>query len=1688
MQSAFDFNHDMDDDDADDDINGFDSNAMGGIVVEEDDSDDDEDGDNNLSSTPMNPTTDDVPKKNKRLTFRSNLTSGFRAMMFPDENTNKHRQQQHQQRLISKKNHGILSYPFLNRITINFVDPTSTTSLAAATGTTQSVASPSSIETVPSDVPIGYYESFCNTFETNYCSTLQNVPIQLFRNGSKGIVNQLQVKTVCSEGGGLILWNNNETNKGGYNRERTRTADSAISDIDASDNSESFSTYGDDDHDVQSSNNSNSVGVEDWHLTPYCYVYFAACENIDHYRTKIKPSIQIFLSQLESTVPKSSSPPPPPTTTTTNSDSSNGTTGSTTAATTTASASSSTPSTTTQTTTTSNAASSGNTGTGTIPSNVNTTSGGAPASNINSASMNKCPPYVIIFVPTGDRSKALEELASPTKPTTATTRRQAVGTAIGSRFAAARRIMSAAGTTTATIGTSGTATTSASTTPSSTTSGSGTRMDGSTHSTGTAVTMSTTDADAGAANNASMVQDDSIVLEHGSIPGTGTSLSSSSSHSSSTTLHRLSRAEREVLRRLTNDFPNGNVCTLSTLTSQSNDGTEDDVSGPFKRIKAKAAAAAASSSLDAIQKAEWSTVMKCISNAIGQSFLQRCQRCDDELRRLDLALRRGNIVSTGSKTVSNDRTLFQWNYFYLVKESLAFTYEQMHLYEEAFLQYDELLAFVPNHQDGSMGTLKLNALADTDETTAATSEVASVVSAMIDDMEHDAVKAAVTSDGKDNTNTIDDDKDDLDDNYNPELDKLQEKQRKKLSVEMLTGNIKKFRQRLQRMSTTVQSDAVEEYILGRQITLLFHMHDPIRIIDRCNSFIQQFHQTKRRLILLEDSAKIKNTNGNMQQRTKQRLLELELWVLSFCWDVKESSKLLLDNTNRHAIFDINLLLRLLCELIEFASRRMKAAGQIMFDDDTTTATAVGDNIELFEQVQNAFSTPWLEQDTGMFDMAFIGTEQQQSIDQELLSDNGPFSFLDIAFSSLHSFREHYSALLQIVIQFHEMCRRFRFSAKFRMQLMDMYILQHKKGLAAEQLRSIVDLYGKERWDYCYFALIFRLASLEREVGTPIQYLTTLVRTFTEHTYKSAPSKPLQILFTDLVAVMEKSKAIKGCRFELAPLFSPIFSLNGLIVPKGMDRTLLKRVYTVGDVILISVTLTSFLPQAIEVDEIFISLVPFRVYVAALEDDYSLKPTDVFKVLRLPGPATVNPGENVFQLDWKPLASGQFIIAEMALRWKEVDFTYRARAMRRRPTIRVDIVPSEPTQRIVVTPKFLIPGHEQPMTISFSAGTDHVRVGSLKLHATPGLLFLDPISTSTDNVSWLTSLVTPLPSCLPGQTVTITVMVKSEIVGKSGDPQEPLLIKLSTRYTYANDDPGDGTSPLIDTSIEAKLPTMNQRIVAIKEYDIIPYGLGKALLNVSVLCNAPIPYTIKSWSVGLPKQLALSETTDMNESLRDMSIEYGEVVMLSFNCKVLLTTKEDDLKATTKLAEPFLCINLENEYGTNFAESMKLDNANRYVLVPRPPTDDTMTEIGALQVSINPSSTEGIVGVPVDFIVKIDKSTISTNLVEIMYRIVSSDSSWIICGQVDGVIKTQSLGDSDLTINFVAIPSLPGIITAFPSIQIFYRQGSTLYPLSIIITKPDILQQKQFKCISLSKHTSIAFPQSLPNRLSTSVSI
>ena len=109
------------------------------------------------------------------------------------------------------------------------------------------------------------YEKLTNIFEKEYKSTIRSVQHKNARTGEVNTIRSLPVRPVITMAGGKTECN---------------------SPINA----------------AWGASNSMLPGSDpsEWHNGPICHVYIAACENVDHYRTKVRPSLKAFVSQLES--------------------------------------------------------------------------------------------------------------------------------------------------------------------------------------------------------------------------------------------------------------------------------------------------------------------------------------------------------------------------------------------------------------------------------------------------------------------------------------------------------------------------------------------------------------------------------------------------------------------------------------------------------------------------------------------------------------------------------------------------------------------------------------------------------------------------------------------------------------------------------------------------------------------------------------------------------------------------------------------------------------------------------------------------------------------------------------------------------------------------------------------------------------------------------------------------------------------------------------------------------------------------------------------------------------------------------------------------------------------------------------------------------------------------------------------
>jgi hypothetical protein len=158
----------------------------------------------------------------------------------------------------------------------------------------------------------------------------------------------------------------------------------------------------------------------------------------------------------------------------------------------------------------------------------------------------------------------------------------------------------------------------------------------------------------------------------------------------SVALTLLSKTEQKVYKKIVAEFPNNKACVLSTISLDVSNENKSNPNGV------------------AIRTQEWNTFNRFLDAVVVNGFIDRFRRYKDELKRLDA---QRAIAATAAKNPqgsgigNNVRSLqqshkpnpyaFNLGHFFLVKENSAFTYEQMQLFAEIILQYDEFRLYMP---------------------------------------------------------------------------------------------------------------------------------------------------------------------------------------------------------------------------------------------------------------------------------------------------------------------------------------------------------------------------------------------------------------------------------------------------------------------------------------------------------------------------------------------------------------------------------------------------------------------------------------------------------------------------------------------------------------------------------------------------------------------------------------------------------------------------------------------------------------------------------------------------------------------------------------------------------------------------------------------------------------------------------
>jgi hypothetical protein len=856
--------------------------------------------------------------------------------------------------------------------------------------------------------------------------------------------------------------------------------------------------------------------------------------------------------------------------------------------------------------------------------------------------------------------------------------------------------------------------------------------------------------------------------------------------------------------------------------------------------------------------------------------------------------------------------------------------------------------------------------------------------------------------------------------------------------------------------THLELDAVapvlEQYVFSREVALLFKIGDPVAVVERSLAFVNAMFQFKGRQVAACDG-----------EEQHLRRIDTERWAFGFCWDLKRASQnlLVLDSTvptTDQSSAEGTRFARQICSLLEFARARLLHLRRLEL-------------VKVVEKRTDSIVFPnALEWKPYQVPNSPISISLSDEPLPELAKD-----FLEQCLVSATNFDKNYLGFMYTLVAANQMARRHRTAARRRQEIAEILLQRGDKTHAARAFKIIADSFSNDNWDGSSFVFLFRLAVIQRDLCTPEEYLRTLIRCFSHRSSSIAPIEALNVLQEDMVGIITRRVDSTSDSFgytTTAPsMFSTVMTFvdaDSLATSKSEDK-LNKRLVNVGETTSVFVALRSFLPHEIRVDNVSLDIVQFKTYVSAVEDAVALKSKDAFKILNL-GPTCLSSGTNNLRFDWLPLASGQFIAASVTIHWMGVKFAYPANKILK-PTLRVDVVPCQPSQSINCTPTFLLPGHEQVLRIGFNTGSDVVKAGTLQLIGSPGLSFI-PLDQNPDTDKWVSSCSLPIPHSSSNETLSFSVLVRSSPIDKlsSGVSPQSLHVKLTTSFEIARPDSLQQENPLpneisiMPNSLENIIMALGEAPLALlgAHFDL-PHG-DTGILNISVKSHVPELLTIKKWSLKMPDSLTLVPNGDLNSGQLNQQVCNGDTLAFGFLCQ----SSSSQFPVSGQNGHFSLSIELDDQSGTAFVENLEF--------FLKPIAFPAHSIILPVSISVRASKHNGVVGSRISLFYSVDENDLLLCEHDVFYAVDTESIDWIVCGKTEGILKEE--GGRSLDFSVEAIPTRPGSIASYPHVTLRLN-SKTMDDISTFF-QVSLVGDSEFKATSPAIYPCVAFMSSKKN--------
>jgi hypothetical protein len=1046
----------------------------------------------------------------------------------------------------------------------------------------------------------------------------------------------------------------------------------------------------------------------------------------------------------------------------------------------------------------------------------------------------------------------------------------------------------------------------------------------------------------------------------------------------SVALTLLSKSEQKVYKKIIADFPNGKACVLSTISLDRSDENHSNSDGV------------------AIRTQEWNTFNRMLGAVIVSGFMDRCRRYKDELKRLDAQRAtaataaknsQGGGIGNSKPSQKPNPYAFNLSHFFLVKESLAFTYEQMQLPAEALLQYDEFRLYMPDLSDQEERKVrrarrKSKALKDGDET--------------------------------------------------PNLPQLAD-----------AGDYLGFRKKIRReYDLTAILDIMRRYLFARELSLLFRMDDPVQLLTRCQAFIKAMYTVMLRGVneLGDDVRKERKSHAAMWviQFSWDLKCAADIYLRGYSDptdDIESQSGRSL-GSDLSGAKDQETLDRVVAsrmtEILEIARLTFLELG----DSELAIPNPVR---EIQKRLPGDLKISWPE-----WSPASISTDNGvKRRSKQFRATNAERQFLlDGAFSSAESFEETYLDICETVIGFSQKAKRYRFVGSLQAELGEYYVCKGDLLSAIRCFKKVLKRYRIDQWDRCHFWGLFRLAFCQRTTASPTEYLKTLVSCFNPRITMVAPKKALCALQSDLEAVLDHPKVSDARYGKLAFIETSFKALNAKTqestIGEGEGRKrMVKRFSSVGENVDLGLLIRSFLPRAVEIDSVKVFIIAFADFAKIMEDNGTIEEEDAHQILALSSPLKVNPGLNKFDLNWTPSGTGQFVLSTIEFIWKHGFFYYDSLDLPD-PLIGIDVLPSEPTHTISLNPGYLVPGHDQEIKIIIDAGSDVLTTGKLVLTCTEGISIIPP-GEAIETSEWTQECEVQLQSCMAGEKQEVKTHVRCGLIESFSNKSIPevntmdtshgLRAKLSTTYLNPSTMQNDYVEmPAMKTVMESFTPVLEKTALSVES--IQTYWLKpdtRWILNIQLTSNTPYHFNIDDWMIQLPSPIVLSESANLNDNLLKRYVSDGDKLSFAFECYVSDTAgnkpdPDQDAKIHLKLRDA-----TQKVFSLDIALGIS-------ELTSQLAACKSSEKMRSLEATLKLNKDRGQVGQPVALEYAIDLSNYELNGQEglLSYSISADGKSWLVGGQVSGVMKVDGC---KFSCEVFGIPLVPGELNQFPNIRL-----------------------------------------------------